>query len=83
MTTPQRASIGEQHAAAYKALIALSSEVGKAAAAAGIDLLLVELRGGSSAPAGRLTLVASPPAAWEAGPKAGAADRPSRWRAPA
>jgi AhpD family alkylhydroperoxidase len=43
MTDPQRVNIGEQHPAAYKTLIALSSEVEKAAAAAGLDPLLVEL----------------------------------------
>lgn len=43
MTDTQRVNIGEQHPAAYKALIALSSEVGEAAAAAGLDPLLVEL----------------------------------------
>ncbi|MGK5740580.1 carboxymuconolactone decarboxylase family protein [Micromonospora sp. URMC 103] len=41
--TAQRVNIGEQHPAAYKALIALSSEVEAAAAAAGLDPLLVEL----------------------------------------
>jgi AhpD family alkylhydroperoxidase len=39
---PHRDSIGEQHPAAYKALIALSSEV-EEAAAAGLNPLLVEL----------------------------------------
>ncbi|MEV1198619.1 carboxymuconolactone decarboxylase family protein [Microbispora rosea] len=43
MTDHQRANIGEQHPGAYKALIALSSEVEEAAAAAGLDPLLVEL----------------------------------------
>ncbi|MEU5566328.1 carboxymuconolactone decarboxylase family protein [Micromonospora musae] len=43
MTEVQRVNIGEQHPAAYKALIALSSEVDAAAAAAGLDPLLVEL----------------------------------------
>jgi alkylhydroperoxidase AhpD family core domain len=43
MTDPQRVNIGEQHPAAYKALIALSSEVEEAAAAAGLNPLLVEL----------------------------------------
>ena len=43
MTDLQRVNMGEQHPAAYKALIALSSEVDKAAAAAGLDPLLVEL----------------------------------------
>ncbi|KOV90802.1 carboxymuconolactone decarboxylase family protein, partial [Streptomyces sp. NRRL WC-3723] len=43
MTDPQRVNIGEQHPAAYKTLIALSSEVEKATAAAGLDPLLVEL----------------------------------------
>ncbi|MDX3234382.1 carboxymuconolactone decarboxylase family protein [Streptomyces sp. ME03-5709C] len=43
MSTTPRVNIGEQHPAAYKGLIALSSEVGKAAAAAGLDPLLVEL----------------------------------------
>lgn len=43
MTTTQRVNIGKQHPAAYKALIALSTEVGNAAAAAGLDPLLIEL----------------------------------------
>ncbi|MFF9396809.1 carboxymuconolactone decarboxylase family protein [Streptomyces griseoluteus] len=43
MTDPQRVNIGEQHPAAYKTLIALSAEAEKAAAAAGLDPLLVEL----------------------------------------
>jgi AhpD family alkylhydroperoxidase len=43
MTNLQRVNIGEQHPAAYKALIALSSEVEEAAAAAGLNPLLVEL----------------------------------------
>ncbi|MFI6359580.1 carboxymuconolactone decarboxylase family protein [Streptomyces sp. NPDC050743] len=43
MTDSQRVNIGEQHPAAYKTLIALSSEVGESAAAAGLDPLLVEL----------------------------------------
>jgi AhpD family alkylhydroperoxidase len=43
MTDPQRVNIGERHPAAYKALIALSSEVEEATAAAGLDPLLVEL----------------------------------------
>ncbi|SIR57561.1 carboxymuconolactone decarboxylase family protein [Micromonospora avicenniae] len=43
MTEPQRVNIGEQHQAAYKALIALSSEAEAAAVAAGLDPLLVEL----------------------------------------
>ncbi|MYU06095.1 carboxymuconolactone decarboxylase family protein [Streptomyces sp. SID8366] len=43
MNHPQRVNIGKQHPAAYKALIALSSEVEEAAAAAGLDPLLVEL----------------------------------------
>lgn len=41
--TTQRVNIGKQHPAAYKALIALSAEVESAAAAAGLDPLLVEL----------------------------------------
>ncbi|MET8767893.1 carboxymuconolactone decarboxylase family protein [Streptomyces sp. NPDC004658] len=43
MTDTRRVNIGEQHPAAYKALIALSSEVGEAADAAGLDPLLIEL----------------------------------------
>ncbi|TDC30151.1 carboxymuconolactone decarboxylase family protein [Micromonospora sp. 15K316] len=43
MTEVQRVNIGEQHPVAYKALIALSSEADTAAAAAGLDPLLVEL----------------------------------------
>ncbi|MGX1548801.1 carboxymuconolactone decarboxylase family protein [Streptomyces adustus] len=43
MTDTQRVNIGKQHSAAYKALIALSSEVEESAAAAGLDPLLVEL----------------------------------------
>jgi AhpD family alkylhydroperoxidase len=43
MTDPQRVNIGKQHPAAYKALIALSSEVEEAAAATGLNPLLVEL----------------------------------------
>ncbi|MEW9529147.1 carboxymuconolactone decarboxylase family protein [Microbispora sp. NPDC049125] len=43
MTNLQRVNIGEQHPAAYKALIALSSQVDEAVAAAGLDPLLVEL----------------------------------------
>lgn len=43
MTEVQRVNISEQHPAAYQALIALSSEVDAAAAAAGLDPLLVEL----------------------------------------
>lgn len=43
MTDTQRVNIGKQHPAAYKALIGLSSEVEEAAAAAGLDPLLVEL----------------------------------------
>jgi AhpD family alkylhydroperoxidase len=43
MTNIQRVNIGEQHPAAYKALIALSSEVEEAAAAAGLNPLLVDL----------------------------------------
>ncbi|MEV6741721.1 carboxymuconolactone decarboxylase family protein [Streptomyces sp. NPDC051104] len=43
MTDFQRVNIGEQHPAAYKTLIALSAEVEKATAAAGLDPLLVEL----------------------------------------
>ncbi|MGA4849489.1 carboxymuconolactone decarboxylase family protein [Streptomyces sp. G5(2025)] len=43
MNDPQRVNIGKQHPAAYKALIALSSQVEEAAAAAGLDPLLVEL----------------------------------------
>ncbi|WP_433299462.1 carboxymuconolactone decarboxylase family protein [Pseudonocardia sp. CA-142604] len=39
----QRVSIDKQHPAAYKALFALSAEAEKAAAAAGLDPLLVEL----------------------------------------
>ncbi|MEU2930501.1 carboxymuconolactone decarboxylase family protein [Streptomyces sp. NPDC048304] len=42
-TDTQRVNIGKQHPAAYKTLIALSSEVDAAAAAAGLDPLLVEL----------------------------------------
>jgi AhpD family alkylhydroperoxidase len=42
-TDIQRVNIGKQHPAAYKTLIALSSEVDAAAAAAGLDPLLVEL----------------------------------------
>jgi AhpD family alkylhydroperoxidase len=42
MTTLQRVNLGEQRPAAYKALIALSSEVEEAAAAAGLNPLLVE-----------------------------------------
>jgi AhpD family alkylhydroperoxidase len=43
MTNTQRVSIDKQHPAAYKALIGLSSEAEKAAAAAGLDPLLTEL----------------------------------------
>jgi AhpD family alkylhydroperoxidase len=43
MTNTQRVNIGKQHPGAYKALIALSSEVEENAAAAGIDPLLVDL----------------------------------------
>ncbi|AWW36022.1 MULTISPECIES: carboxymuconolactone decarboxylase family protein [Streptomyces] len=43
MSNTQRVNIGKQHPAAYKALIALSSEVEAAAASAGLDPLLVEL----------------------------------------
>jgi AhpD family alkylhydroperoxidase len=43
MTTTQRVSVNTQHPAVYKALIALSAEVESAAAAAGLDPLLVEL----------------------------------------
>ncbi|MCA6092402.1 carboxymuconolactone decarboxylase family protein [Streptomyces sp. SCA3-4] len=43
MNDPQRVNIGKQHPAAYKALITLSSEVEGAAAAAGLDPLLIEL----------------------------------------
>jgi AhpD family alkylhydroperoxidase len=43
MTELQRVNIGEQHPALYKTLIALSAEVDEAAAAAGLDPLLVEL----------------------------------------
>ncbi|MER7442885.1 carboxymuconolactone decarboxylase family protein [Micromonospora avicenniae] len=43
MTEVQRVNIGEQHPAAYKTLIALSSEAEAAAVAAGLDPLLVEL----------------------------------------
>ncbi|GAA3698896.1 carboxymuconolactone decarboxylase family protein [Nonomuraea antimicrobica] len=43
MTTAQRVNIGKRHPAAYRALIALSAEVEQAAAAAGLDPLLVEL----------------------------------------
>ncbi|MEV6620320.1 carboxymuconolactone decarboxylase family protein [Amycolatopsis sp. NPDC051106] len=43
MTNTPRVSIDKQHPAAYKALIGLSMEAEKAAAAAGLDPLLVEL----------------------------------------
>lgn len=43
MTDPQRVNLGTQHPAAYQALIALSSQVEAAAAAAGLDPLLVQL----------------------------------------
>ncbi|MCC2280154.1 carboxymuconolactone decarboxylase family protein [Streptomyces sp. ET3-23] len=43
MNDPQRVNIAKQHPAAYKALTALSSEVQEAAAAVGLDPLLVEL----------------------------------------
>ena len=43
MTHAHRVSIDKQHPAAYKALIALSIEAENAAAAAGLDPLLVEL----------------------------------------
>ncbi|GGS83360.1 MULTISPECIES: carboxymuconolactone decarboxylase family protein [Streptomyces] len=43
MSDLQRVNIGKRHPAAYKTLIALSSEVEAAAAAAGLDPLLVEL----------------------------------------
>jgi AhpD family alkylhydroperoxidase len=43
MTDTQRVNIGKQHPAPYKTLIALSSQVDEAAAAAGLDPLLVEL----------------------------------------
>ncbi|WP_030422643.1 carboxymuconolactone decarboxylase family protein [Streptomyces sp. NRRL F-5065] len=42
-TAPRRVDIGKRHPAAYQALIALSAEAEKAAAAAGLDPLLVEL----------------------------------------
>ncbi|MCI2423738.1 carboxymuconolactone decarboxylase family protein [Saccharopolyspora sp. K220] len=43
MTNTQRVNIGKQHPAAYKALLALATEVENNAAAAGLDPLLVEL----------------------------------------
>ncbi|MFI1973463.1 carboxymuconolactone decarboxylase family protein [Streptomyces cinnamoneus] len=43
MNDPQRVNIAKQHPASYKALIALSQEVEEATAAAGLDLLLIEL----------------------------------------
>ncbi|MCT2586884.1 carboxymuconolactone decarboxylase family protein [Actinophytocola gossypii] len=43
MTRGSRVNIGEEHPTAYKALIALSMEADKNAAAAGLDPLLVEL----------------------------------------
>jgi AhpD family alkylhydroperoxidase len=43
MTNAHRTHIGEQHPTAYKTLIALSVEVDKSVAAAGLDPLLVEL----------------------------------------
>ncbi|MEU7168982.1 carboxymuconolactone decarboxylase family protein [Streptomyces morookaense] len=43
MNDSQRVNIAKQHPAAYKALTALSSEVQEAAAAVGLDPLLVEL----------------------------------------
>ncbi|MEV5238525.1 carboxymuconolactone decarboxylase family protein [Streptomyces cinnamoneus] len=43
MNDPQRVNIGKQHPASYKTLIALSQEVEEAAAAAGLDPLLIEL----------------------------------------
>lgn len=43
MTDTRRVHIDKQHPSAYKALIALSGEVQEAAAAAGLDPLLVEL----------------------------------------
>jgi AhpD family alkylhydroperoxidase len=43
VSSTQRVSINEQHPAAYKALIALSAEVERSAAEAGLDPLLVEL----------------------------------------
>ena len=43
MTATQRVPVNTQHPAAYKTLIALSAEVESAAAAAGLDPLLVEL----------------------------------------
>jgi AhpD family alkylhydroperoxidase len=43
MTEISRVNIGKQHPAAYKAIIVLSAEVEEAAAAAGLDPLLVEL----------------------------------------
>jgi AhpD family alkylhydroperoxidase len=43
MTNTQRVNIGKQHPAAYQTLIALSTEVGSSAVAAGLDPLLVEL----------------------------------------
>jgi hypothetical protein len=43
VTDTQRVNIGKQHPSAYKALLALSAEVEEAAAAAGLDPLLIEL----------------------------------------
>lgn len=43
MSNTPRTNIGEQHPAAYKSLIAWSIETGKAADAAGLDPLLIEL----------------------------------------
>ncbi|RIQ34018.1 carboxymuconolactone decarboxylase family protein [Jiangella rhizosphaerae] len=43
MANPPRTNLGDQHPTAYKALIALSTEAGTNAAAAGLDPLLVEL----------------------------------------
>ncbi|MFI9613429.1 carboxymuconolactone decarboxylase family protein [Streptomyces sp. NPDC052023] len=43
MTETQRVNMGKQHPAPYKALMALSAEAEGAAAAAGLDPLLVEM----------------------------------------
>lgn len=43
MTDTQRVNISKQHPAAYKALLALSTEVQETAAATGLDPLLIEL----------------------------------------